>query len=1469
MALDIGTLVGRLELDPRAFQQGLGQAGQALEETASKSEKSAQRIKSSFTGALGAAMRQVEQLGADGRKAMDLLSGPPEQLAAVAKAAGITVGELREELSKAADAAKEAGQDIGKSLGEAADSGEKSTGKLKEAFGKLKGVAAGALAGLSIGSILSKGWDRLTGIENAEAKLKGLGNSASDVTSIMNNAMAAVKGTAFGMDEAATVAASAVAAGIKPGQDLERTLKLVADASAIAGSDLGEMGQIFNKVATSNKLQGDTIDQLNERGIPIIQLLGKVLGKTSDEVVDMASKGKIGFSDFQKAIETGMSGAAKAAGETTSGALQNLGAAASRLGATLLKDVFPLVQGAVTGASHALDGFGKVLGPTIDWLVKLPAPVKAAAAALTALAVLKMTGVFAAIQRGAGAVLSPLASMRMQLAANREVAAATGTRFSAMGSVMRSVGSSAKGLGSSLLGAVGGPGGLLLTGAIVAVTIGLQQMAQQNQINTRNVQQGADAQKTLVDALIETGGAIDENVRKQAYANLQNAQYGRDAKDLTTLAQNLGVSQRDLVDAQLGSADAAAKVSAAYQTQRAKLEALNPAGGLLASNQQKWAKDSLRVLDDQFAAYRPMIQSTAELTEAQKQQKEATAAAADATGKQASTTADAADEMTDAQKKAADLATVNAELADAAKSSSEQIHGAATAAVYKAESDQKAADAADRHKDAVQRAEDALKGAQDKLTPFAQASQDAADKQSNLAAAADRVSDAIDRQKGILPDLNKATFDVNATLDGMSQSMGLNTKEVINMSYALVKGTSNINLTEESGRKLYGVVGDLKTGMIDLGTATFDANVKTKGVKGAQDEAAKAMQGVRAEAITNLSKIPGMTDEMAGKILDSYGLIPKEISTKIGADDEQNKKKAADVKKRAAELDRVKSMSKADLDKRAFDTKVNEIRAAQMPTKVVYFTADLSQVYAAMARANNSVTANGYIVARSGINVHRAGGGEIDGPGPKGKDSVLALVAPGEHVLTDKEVDRLGGQGEVYRLRRQIMAGNLPKFAAGGALPSSRNLAGIADPSYSGRYGVTLDALGGLLGFVRDLQSSARDASKDAQDAMKDVKSARADQKQQAAEARNGRADAAKQLAQDRKDAKSKLSEDRADAAKRLAESKASARQRLSDAEKAHATSLKSAKTAAQRAAANDRLAKAQRTYDQSIAKSSEQYNAVVKKTGATYQKAMSEAGAAYNKSTQAISKETAAAKAKTAAAERAFNVENKAAAAAKAKAAAEARVYNSTSGMRTLLGQLASRWDTLSASLEVARGKLSDLQQDRSSLVSSIAGNITGSVGGITGHQEQRRTAADIIRGLQFDKNQIAGFGANIAKARSLGLSSSLLDQVASGGVNNSGTAAALAGATKAQIATINSLIAQTNTIAKNTGNVVAGATYDAQIKAMTTLINRQASILSGVGSIQSQIASALSRMSLTMKIDAQGIARLVATGNKELARR
>lgn len=252
--------------------------------------------------------------------------------------------------------------------------------KMSSALGTaLKGGAlvAGAGAAALIGTTLAKGFSRLKGIDEARAKLTGLGHETKTVDAIMSNALASVKGTAFGLDSAATTAAGAVASGIKPGKQLESTLKLVADSATIAGTGMDEMGAIFNKVAAGGIIQGEEIAQLTDRGIPVLQFLAKEMGVTALEAKNMASEGKVSFETFSAAMQAGLGGAALSSGDTFTGALANVNAALGRIGAGLMGGVFPHLAPLFkdiatalgpleTGAAKLGDAIGAKVGPALD-----------------------------------------------------------------------------------------------------------------------------------------------------------------------------------------------------------------------------------------------------------------------------------------------------------------------------------------------------------------------------------------------------------------------------------------------------------------------------------------------------------------------------------------------------------------------------------------------------------------------------------------------------------------------------------------------------------------------------------------------------------------------------------------------------------------------------------------------------------------------------------------------------------------------------------------------------------------------------------------------------------------------------------------------------------------------------------------------------------------------------------------------
>lgn len=260
-------------------------------------------------------------------------------------------GQIDRALRSSSKSADSVGSDIGNRMSSA-------LGKTLKAGA----VTAAATAGAGIATALTKGWQRLSAIDDAQGKLVALGNTSQQTAKILDNAMTAVKGTSYGFGDAASLAGTAVAAGVESGKDLTRYLSLVADAATIANVPLSEMGQIFNKVQTGGRAYTMEITQLADRGIPIWQWLQKEMGATQEELRDLVADGKVSSADYLNAIEKNIGGAATAA-TTVSSQWANTMAAMGRLGAKALEPTFGRLSGWLGTGIEGIDAMTDRVGP--------------------------------------------------------------------------------------------------------------------------------------------------------------------------------------------------------------------------------------------------------------------------------------------------------------------------------------------------------------------------------------------------------------------------------------------------------------------------------------------------------------------------------------------------------------------------------------------------------------------------------------------------------------------------------------------------------------------------------------------------------------------------------------------------------------------------------------------------------------------------------------------------------------------------------------------------------------------------------------------------------------------------------------------------------------------------------------------------------------------------------------------------
>lgn len=266
------------------------------------------------------------------------------------------------------------GKAIEDPLNTAVQSASKSGGRtiLSKVGGAFKtvgkvGLAAIGTIGGGLAALTAKGgFDRALNIERAQTKLKALGHDTQSVDAIMDDALKSVQGTAFGLGDAASVAATLVASGIQSGTQLQQVLGTVGDAAQIAGVGFKDMGVIFSQVAAKGKLQGDEMLQLMQAGIPVLQYLADHYGITTAAAQEMVSAGKVSFADFEAAMREHIGGAAQSAGESFDGAMGNVKAALSRLGETVAT---PVINGLTSMANQAIpiiDNFTATAQPALE-----------------------------------------------------------------------------------------------------------------------------------------------------------------------------------------------------------------------------------------------------------------------------------------------------------------------------------------------------------------------------------------------------------------------------------------------------------------------------------------------------------------------------------------------------------------------------------------------------------------------------------------------------------------------------------------------------------------------------------------------------------------------------------------------------------------------------------------------------------------------------------------------------------------------------------------------------------------------------------------------------------------------------------------------------------------------------------------------------------------------------------------------
>ena len=310
-----------------------------------------------------------------------------------------------------------------------------------------------------------------------------------------------------------------------------------------------------------------------------------------------------------------------------------------------------------------------------------------------------------------------------------------------------------------------------------------------------------------------------------------------------------------------------------------------------------------------------------------------------------------------------------------------------------------------------------------------------------------------------LDDYVKALYEsANAALATSGSQVGFertidNSRKAVEKLVAAAKKSGDFknltNIGTEEGRQGMEILNGLATA-----TNAYSGNLIKN--KASQEEVRLAVSRGREDFIAQATAM-GYSKDKAAELADSYGLIPKNVTTDVTDEGTDTAKQRAD-----ALADSIKGLPKKAQTKVESEFKKGGIDAAYAALRKIDKKKADAFINSILKRGginswndyhpkdkNATITVERVYKTKNGTQ-YKAAGGPVFGQGTTTSDSIPAMLSDQEHVWSAREVSGAGGHGQVERLRAMARAGTLPAFRDGGAvrarLPIFRAEGGPAIP---------------------------------------------------------------------------------------------------------------------------------------------------------------------------------------------------------------------------------------------------------------------------------------------------------------------------------------------------------------------------------------------------------------------------------------
>lgn len=191
-------------------------------------------------------------------------------------------------------------------------------------------------------------------------------NSEEKAQRLMSEAVELAAKTPFTLEDVASGAKQLLAYGFAA-EDITETLRRLGDVASALGLPMERLTYLYGTTATQGRLYARDMIQFTTSGIPVLQELAQMYGKTTEEINNMVTAGEVGFEDIRKVFEqmTNEGGQfynlMEKTSTTISGKISNLADAIQVMFNNIGESNEGIINGAIDGAKWLVENYQSVI----------------------------------------------------------------------------------------------------------------------------------------------------------------------------------------------------------------------------------------------------------------------------------------------------------------------------------------------------------------------------------------------------------------------------------------------------------------------------------------------------------------------------------------------------------------------------------------------------------------------------------------------------------------------------------------------------------------------------------------------------------------------------------------------------------------------------------------------------------------------------------------------------------------------------------------------------------------------------------------------------------------------------------------------------------------------------------------------------------------------------------------------------